>query len=89
MSHGSCAIPSRQWLSTAGDDRFVALFERVLGCGGESGTDFFRRVELAQLKQLLGDLEALTPETASPDDYIDLAESKQFEHVVMDGECAA
>ena len=41
-----------------------------------------------QVKKLLADLEPLTTETATAEDFIDLAESKQFAPETMEGECA-
>ena len=40
-------------------------------------------------KATLADLEQITPETAKPEDYIDLAEVSAFNPEVMDGECSA
>jgi sulfite reductase beta subunit-like hemoprotein len=55
----------------------------------ESATDFFERVDVARVKQVLIPLEQMTAEDAVPDDYIDLAEAGEFAPVVMDGECSA
>jgi sulfite reductase (NADPH) hemoprotein beta-component len=55
----------------------------------ESAVGFFRRVELPVVKALLADLERMTPEEASPEDFIDLAEVSAFNPEVMDGECSA
>ncbi|HEV3486489.1 MAG TPA: hypothetical protein VG106_13855, partial [Vicinamibacterales bacterium] len=68
-------------------ERLIGLY-RSEGRPGESSTAFFRRVETAQVKALLRDLETLTPETASPDDFVDLAEDTAFTPEVMDGECS-
>ena len=48
---------------------------------GESATSFFMRVVLSRVrvKAVLGDLKKLTPDAALPDDYIDLAESGEFD----------
>lgn len=54
----------------------------------ESAVDFFRRVEIPRVKALLSDLEALTSETASELDYIDLAETEAFRPETTAGECA-
>lgn len=54
----------------------------------ESAVDFFRRVEVPRVKALLSDLEALTSETASELDYIDLAETEAFRPETTAGECA-
>ena len=55
----------------------------------ETPREYFRRVEPARVKDLLADLELLTPETAATDDFIDLAEDKQFVPETMEGECAS
>jgi sulfite reductase beta subunit-like hemoprotein len=54
----------------------------------ESPEEFFARVPVPRIKQLLADLETMTPESARPEDYIDLAETSSFVPEVMDGECA-
>jgi sulfite reductase (ferredoxin) len=56
---------------------------------GEAPDDFFARVPLARVSNLLADLEEMTEATATPDDFIDLGESKAFEVVLQEGECAA
>jgi len=38
---------------------------------------------------LLSDLELMTIESASSDDFIDLAETGEFTPEVMEGECSA
>jgi sulfite reductase beta subunit-like hemoprotein len=55
----------------------------------EPAADFFVRVDIERVKQLLGPLERLTAEDAVPEDYVDLAEAGEFAPVVMDGECSA
>jgi sulfite reductase beta subunit-like hemoprotein len=54
----------------------------------ESPEEFFARIPVPRIKQLLADLETMTPESARPEDYIDLAETSSFVPEVMDGECA-
>jgi sulfite reductase (NADPH) hemoprotein beta-component len=54
----------------------------------ESAKSFFTRVDATRVKLLLHDLEQLTTETATTDDFIDLAESKEFAPETMEGECA-
>jgi sulfite reductase (NADPH) hemoprotein beta-component len=56
---------------------------------GERLADFYRRADLARVKDVLADLESLTESTAQPDDFIDLAEDHAFTPEVMDGECSA
>jgi hypothetical protein len=40
------------------------------------------------VKTLLADLETMTAEGATPEDFIDLGETQAFVPEVMDGECA-
>jgi sulfite reductase beta subunit-like hemoprotein len=55
----------------------------------EAPTAFFQRVGLTEVKEVLADLERLTEETATPEDFIDLGELHAFAPEVMDGECAS
>lgn len=55
---------------------------------GETPLSFFRRIEVARVKALLADLETLTAESATAQDYIDLAETTAFRPETTDGECA-
>jgi sulfite reductase (NADPH) hemoprotein beta-component len=55
----------------------------------ESSREFFRRLDPTRVKLLLADLERMTADTASPEDYIDLAETKEFVPETMEGECAS
>jgi sulfite reductase (NADPH) hemoprotein beta-component len=55
----------------------------------EAPRAFFRRVEPTRIKLLLADLEAMTSEAATSDDFIDLAESKAFAPEMSEGECSA
>jgi len=56
---------------------------------GESAPAFFQRIDVPHVKALLNDLEQITPETATTDDFIDLAETGEFTPEVMEGECAS
>ncbi|MFL5419371.1 MAG: nitrite/sulfite reductase [Myxococcales bacterium] len=56
---------------------------------GEAPDDFFARVPLQRVSTLLADLEDLNEATATADDFIDLGETKAFEVVLQEGECAA
>ena len=49
---------------------------------------FFRRLEVPRVKALLADLEAMTSDTTTDTDYIDLAETTPFRPETMEGECA-
>lgn len=68
-------------------DRLVRLYAAEKA-DGETPLAFFRRVEVSRVKVLLADLELLTAATASPEDYIDLAETTAFRPETTDGECA-
>ncbi|MGH6961439.1 MAG: hypothetical protein ACREE7_13210 [Dongiaceae bacterium] len=54
----------------------------------ESPQAFFGRASVPAVKALLLDLEAFTPETSAPEDYIDLGETQAYTPEVMEGECA-
>lgn len=75
--------------------RVPAALERLVGLyadertGDETAETFFRRIEPGRVKALLADLEALTPDTATTDDFIDFAETKEFAPEMLDGECSA
>ncbi len=69
-------------------DRLIALYARDRD-PGESAHDFFARVPLDVVKTELNDLERLSPETAAPEDYVDLGEAREFAPHVMEGECSA
>jgi sulfite reductase beta subunit-like hemoprotein len=74
--------------------RLGRALERVLEwygrerTAGESPRAFFGRAKVADVKLLLADLEAFNPAAASPDDYIDLGDTRAFVPEVMEGECA-
>lgn len=68
-------------------DRLIAHYD-ARG-GGESPRDFFRKLDLAEAKKLVGDLAELNESTAKPEDFIDLGSTVQFKVVAGDGECAA
>jgi sulfite reductase beta subunit-like hemoprotein len=53
---------------------------------GERADDFFARIDAASVKAALGDVGELG--NAGPDDFIDLGDTKAFEIVTMEGECA-
>ncbi|MEO6324941.1 MAG: nitrite/sulfite reductase [Thermoanaerobaculia bacterium] len=58
-------------------DRVLAIY-RAGRKEGETATEFFRRADLDELKEVLKDLESLTPETAVPEDFIDLGEEESL-----------
>ena len=55
----------------------------------ETPEAFFRRVDLGVAKASLAPLEALTPDTATETDFVDLGDDHAFALEVMDGECSA
>ncbi|HUG53577.1 MAG TPA: nitrite/sulfite reductase, partial [Vicinamibacteria bacterium] len=56
---------------------------------GETATSFFRRVDVARVKEVLSDLETVRPGEATPIDFVDLGDQAAFEVTTMDGECSA
>ena len=74
--------------------RMPQVVERLIGLyrdekqADEAPEAFFRRVEAARIKTLLADLETMTEADATPQDYIDLAEDREFVPEIMEGECA-
>jgi len=79
-------IPARRCVHAL--ERLTTLYKEQRS-NGESPLAFFRRVDLASVKAVLGDLERLVPEEAEPQDFIDLAEVSAFNPEVMEGECSA
>lgn len=55
---------------------------------GQSPVAFFRTLPVPAVKALLADLETLTPESATAEDFIDLAETTPFRPETTEGECA-
>ena len=79
-------VPARR--SGEALERLVGLYKSE-GLPGETAKAFFRRVEIPRVKALLADLEALTPENATPTDFQDLGEDEAFEVGTLEGECSA
>jgi sulfite reductase (NADPH) hemoprotein beta-component len=79
-------IPARR--GPAALERLIDLYTRER-TDGETATAFFGRVEVARVKMALADLERIDEATATPDDFIDLAETHEFAPEVMEGECSA
>jgi sulfite reductase (NADPH) hemoprotein beta-component len=79
-------VPARRAVEAL--ERLVRLYQDQRA-DGESPIRFFRRVDVAAVKSTLADLERMTPEEATPQDFIDLAEVSAFNPQVMDGECSA
>jgi sulfite reductase beta subunit-like hemoprotein len=69
-------------------DRLLELHRREAQ-PNESASAFFRRLEIAQVRTLLADLETLMPEDALPADFVDLGEQEAFVPEVLEGECSA
>jgi sulfite reductase beta subunit-like hemoprotein len=78
-------VPARR--CTTALDRLLDLYAKERR-DDETAEDYFQRADVAKVKALLADLESITPETATPEDFIDLAESKAFAPETMEGECA-
>jgi sulfite reductase beta subunit-like hemoprotein len=79
-------IPARRMTDAL--DRLVELYTTDRR-KGESATAFFMRVDVDRVKAVLSDLEKMTPADAVADDYIDLAETVQFNPEIQEGECSA
>ena len=69
-------------------DRLIDLFV-AQRAEGETARAYFQRVDLAQVKAALAGLEALPPEQATPQDFVDLGEQGEFKLETMEGECSA
>jgi sulfite reductase (ferredoxin) len=81
----SAKVPARRMPQVV--DRLLGLY-RDEKQADEAPEAFFRRVEAAKVKALLADLETMTAADATPTDFIDLAEDREFVPEIMDGECA-
>jgi sulfite reductase beta subunit-like hemoprotein len=69
-------------------ERLVALYVSERDAGEEAAV-FFRRIDVAQVKAALADLEAITAADAVPEDFVDLGEDTQFKIEAQEGECSA
>jgi sulfite reductase beta subunit-like hemoprotein len=75
--------------------RMTVALERLLDlyvtdrAAGETATSFFRRVDVARVKGVLSDLEQMTPDSTTADDFVDLAETAEFKPEIQEGECSA
>jgi sulfite reductase beta subunit-like hemoprotein len=78
-------IPARRIVDAIA--RLVALL-RSDRFPGEKALDFFARVEVGRVREVLGDLERLAPEDVLPDDYVDIGDESEFVPEIMEGECA-
>jgi hypothetical protein len=55
----------------------------------ESATAFFMRVDVETVKEALADLERMTVADTIPEDFVDLAETAEFNPEIQEGECSA
>jgi len=79
-------IPARR--VTTAIERLLKLYEKEKNAG-ENAADFFFRVDLNHARAAVADLEVMTPETAKPEDFIDLGEDHEYKVEILDGECSA
>jgi hypothetical protein len=82
----AATIPARRAIRAL--ERLTALYLDQRS-PGEPPSAFFRRVDLSLAKAALAPIERLTPETAAPEDFVDLGDDTAFRPEVMDGECSA
>ena len=68
-------------------DRLLQLYQDQRTTG-ETAPAFFQRLDTAQARAALADLEKMAPEDALPADFIDPGEDHAFNPEVMDGECS-
>jgi sulfite reductase beta subunit-like hemoprotein len=69
-------------------DRLIGLYATEKH-DGESADAFFERVSLDRIKIELSDLERITPEEATSEDFVDPGETAEFRPDVLEGECSA
>jgi sulfite reductase beta subunit-like hemoprotein len=69
-------------------DRLLTLYQERRE-PAESLGGFFRRIPPTMATAALRDLAELQPADATAEDFVDLGETRTFETVVMDGECAS
>ena len=69
-------------------ERLIGLY-RAERQTSETATAFFRRVDIARVKDTIADLERVRPEETTPTDFVDLGEKAAFEVTTMQGECSA
>ena len=79
-------IPARRMTDAL--ERLIALYRQERG-KGESATAFFMRVDVDRVKQTLADLEKMTLAETIPEDFVDLAETSEFNPEIQEGECSA
>ena len=69
-------------------DRLIHLYQERRA-GTESAVAFFRRVDLSIVKDALRGLDRLSPDEATPEDFVDLGEEAAFDPTIQEGECSA
>jgi len=69
-------------------ERLILLYQSERS-PNETAGEFLRRVDLPRAKACVEDLEALSLEDATPEDYVDLGEQAEFVPDTQQGECAA
>jgi sulfite reductase beta subunit-like hemoprotein len=79
-------VPARRVPETL--ERLVAMYTEQKQ-PGETPLAFFMRIEPAKVTARIKDLTELDAAAAKPEDFVDLGDSKAFELVEMEGECAA
>ena len=79
-------VPARR--VPAAVERLIELYVRDKD-PGEAPNDFFARVDHDVVKALLADLDKMTAADATAEDFVDLGETRAFEVVAGEGECAA
>jgi len=79
-------IPARRL--TEALDRLIDLYIKQRR-PEESATAFFMRVDVETVKEALADLERMTVADTIPEDFVDLAETAEFNPEIQEGECSA
>jgi sulfite reductase beta subunit-like hemoprotein len=79
-------VPARRVAETL--ERLVAMYAEEKQ-PDETPLAFFTRIEPAKVTARIKDLTELDAAAAKPEDFVDLGDSKAFELVEMEGECAA
>jgi sulfite reductase beta subunit-like hemoprotein len=79
-------IPARRLIDAV--QRLISLF-RSDRAPGERGADFFARIDLARVRQVLADLERIDSAELGPEDFVDLGDDVEFAPEVLEGECSA
>ncbi len=69
-------------------ERLTRLYVEERGIG-EDAAGYFGRLPVARVKSLLADLESLPLSDTTPEDFVDLGDTKEFVSETMEGECSA